>query len=36
MLFVESDNAAAMRTYERLGFTTYSVDTAYAATRIES
>lgn len=31
MLYVESDNAAAMRTYERLGFTTYSVDTAYAA-----
>jgi hypothetical protein len=25
-----------VRTYERLGFTTYSVDTAYAATRIES
>jgi len=31
MLYVESDNAAAVRTYEGLGFTTYSVDTAYAA-----
>jgi mycothiol synthase len=31
MLYVESDNAAAVRTYQRLGFTTYSVDTAYAA-----
>jgi mycothiol synthase len=30
LLYVESDNIAAMRTYERLGFTTYSVDTAYA------
>lgn len=30
MLYVESDNAAAVRTYERLGFGTYSVDTAYA------
>jgi mycothiol synthase len=30
MLYVESDNEAAVRTYERLGFTTYSVDTAYA------
>lgn len=30
MLYVESDNAAAVRTYERLGFRTYSVDTAYA------
>ncbi|MBW0015665.1 mycothiol synthase [Mycobacterium sp.] len=30
MLYVESDNVAALRTYERLGFTTYSVDTAYA------
>jgi len=30
MLYVESDNAAAMRTYERLGFTASSVDTAYA------
>lgn len=31
MLYVESDNVAAVRTYERLGFTTYSVDTAYAS-----
>ncbi|OBK32791.1 mycothiol synthase [Mycobacterium sp. 1165196.3] len=31
MLYVESDNVAAVRTYERLGFTTHSVDTAYAA-----
>lgn len=30
MLYVESDNVAAMRTYQRLGFTTCSVDTAYA------
>jgi mycothiol synthase len=36
MLYVESDNVAAVRTYERLGFTTYRVDTAYAATRVES
>jgi mycothiol synthase len=36
MLYVESDNVAAMRTYERLGFSTYSVDTAYAATRTGS
>lgn len=32
MLYVESDNAAAVRTYERLGFSVHSVDTAYAAT----
>lgn len=31
MLYVESDNVAAVRTYQRLGFTTHSVDTAYAA-----
>jgi mycothiol synthase len=31
MLYVESDNTAAVRTYQRLGFTTYSVDTAFAA-----
>jgi mycothiol synthase len=31
MLYVESDNVAAVRTYQRLGFTTYSVDTAYAS-----
>lgn len=30
MLYVESDNVAAVRTYQGLGFTTYSVDTAYA------
>lgn len=32
MLYVESDNTAAVRTYERLGFTVYSTDTAYAVT----
>jgi mycothiol synthase len=32
LLYVEADNIAAVRTYERLGFTTYSVDTAFAAT----
>jgi mycothiol synthase len=31
MLYVESDNIAAVRTYQGLGFTTYSVDTAYSA-----
>jgi mycothiol synthase len=31
MLYVESDNAAALRTYRRLGFRQHSVDTAYAA-----
>ncbi len=31
MLYVESDNTAAVHTYEGLGFTVYSVDTAYAA-----
>jgi mycothiol synthase len=30
MLYVESDNTAALRTYRRLGFSQYSVDTAYA------
>jgi mycothiol synthase len=30
MLYVESDNAAALRTYRRLGFVEHSVDTAYA------
>ncbi|OBJ54233.1 mycothiol synthase [Mycobacterium sp. 1423905.2] len=29
LLYVESDNTAAIRTYQRSGFTTYSVDTAY-------
>lgn len=31
MLYVESDNTAALRTYQQLGFTVASVDTAYAA-----
>lgn len=31
MLYVESDNAAAVRTYEKTGFAVYSVDTAYSA-----
>lgn len=31
LLYVESDNTAALRTYGRLGFTVYSVNTAYAA-----
>ncbi|MDI3313663.1 MAG: mycothiol synthase [Mycobacterium sp.] len=31
MLYVESGNSAAIRTYRRLGFTPHSVDTAYAA-----
>ncbi len=30
LLYVESDNTAAVRTYGRLGFTVYSIDTAYA------
>ncbi|WP_313676842.1 mycothiol synthase [Mycolicibacterium sp.] len=30
MLYVESDNAAAIKTYEALGFAQFSVDTAYA------
>ncbi|MEM6108134.1 mycothiol synthase [Mycobacterium sp. 050272] len=30
LLYVESDNVAAVRTYQRQGFTTHSVDTAYA------
>jgi mycothiol synthase len=33
MLYVESDNTAALRTYQRLGFSEYSVDTAYAAAK---
>lgn len=32
MLYVEADNAAAVRTYERLGFAVHSTDTAYAFT----
>ncbi|ORV05642.1 mycothiol synthase [Mycobacterium celatum] len=31
MLYVESDNTAALQTYRRLGFIQHSVDTAYAA-----
>ena len=30
LLYVESDNTAAVRTYEKTGFDIYSVDTAYA------
>lgn len=30
MLYVEADNSAAVRTYERLDFALYSTDTAYA------
>ncbi len=33
LLYVESDNDAAVRTYEKLGFTVYSTDTAYAVSR---
>ncbi len=36
LLYVESDNAAALRTYRTLGFTTYSVDTAYAPAPVRS
>lgn len=36
MLYVESDNPAAVRTYERLGFAVHSVDTAYAAAESEN
>lgn len=30
MLYVESDNRAAIKTYQGLGFTVAAVDTAYA------
>jgi mycothiol synthase len=30
MLYVEADNSAAVKTYERLGFTVFRVDAAYA------
>jgi mycothiol synthase len=30
LLYVEADNSAAVKTYERLGFEVYSVDVAYA------
>lgn len=36
MLYVESDNTAAVRTYERLGFTVYSTDTAYAGVNTDA
>lgn len=36
MLYVDSDNIPAVRTYQHLGFTTYSVDTAYAPAPTDS
>jgi mycothiol synthase len=33
LLYVESDNVAALRTYRSLGFNTHSVDTAFAPAR---
>lgn len=35
MLYVESDNDAAIRTYEGLGFARHSMDTAYARSSVE-
>jgi mycothiol synthase len=32
MLYTEADNTAAVKTYERLGFTVYTADVAYAVT----
>jgi mycothiol synthase len=29
MLYVEADNSAAVRTYQRLGFDVFSADVAY-------
>lgn len=34
MLYVEADNSAAVKTYQRLGFDVFSVDAAYAATAV--
>ncbi|MEO6792411.1 MAG: mycothiol synthase [Mycobacterium sp.] len=31
LLYVEAENTAALRTYQKLGFTVHNVDTAYAA-----
>ncbi|OBK24373.1 mycothiol synthase [Mycobacterium asiaticum] len=36
MLYVEKDNVAAVRTYEKTGFSVYSVDTAYAPAQSEA
>lgn len=35
MLYVEVDNTAAVKTYERLGFAVSNLDTAYAPSRID-
>jgi mycothiol synthase len=34
MLYVESDNTAAVRTYDRLGFTISMVDTGYRSAAV--
>ena len=31
MLYVEADNSAAVKIYQRIGFEIFSVDAAYAA-----